>query len=275
MQKMNQIFTVVKLIITIIVVTLAGLLMATVLPIKGNVKVLTVLSGSMEPAIKTGSVVMIRAADSYKANDVITFTPEGRKELVTHRISAVKAINGEKIFITKGDANGEPDMGSVKRSEIQGKVWFSIAYLGYIQNWLRTPVGFVAAVVLPAAILIYGELISIKAQVVGFIKKHKSLIAVVALVATLAINGKTTSAVLFDMDRATGNQIGIATDYGGTLKNLPTADPLQVDLEGEVIDMESEEQIEASDEAGIVNEDTLEEPLEATSEDIIETEPEE
>ena len=51
----------------------------------------TVLSGSMEPGIKTGSIIAVKIAEdktNYKVGDVITFQ-EAEDFLVTHRITEV------------------------------------------------------------------------------------------------------------------------------------------------------------------------------------------
>jgi signal peptidase len=66
---------------------IAVLLIISVLPITGNFKVLTVLSGSMEPNIHTGSVVVVKPTKDYKIGDVITFGPYTKTQTpTTHRI---------------------------------------------------------------------------------------------------------------------------------------------------------------------------------------------
>ena len=56
------------------IATIALLLIISVLPITGNYKVMTVLSGSMEPTIKMGSIVVVKPQENYKIGDIITFT---------------------------------------------------------------------------------------------------------------------------------------------------------------------------------------------------------
>lgn len=134
------------------------LLLATLMPIPGNFKVKIVKSGSMEPTIKTGGIVVIRTSNSYGVGDVITFGPDTKTQVpTTHRI--VKEENG--IFTTKGDANDAPDPSTIRLADIDGKVAFSVPYLGFILNFARQPLGFILLVGIPAALVIFDELMKI------------------------------------------------------------------------------------------------------------------
>jgi signal peptidase len=134
------------------------LLLATRFPIPGNFKVLVVQSGSMEPAIGTGAVVVVKPAAAYYAGDVITFSRGGRNSVpVTHRISAVQGEGQSASFTTKGDANQEADQEPVALRQVLGKVRFSLPYAGYAVAAVRQPVGFAIIVVLPALLVIIDE----------------------------------------------------------------------------------------------------------------------
>ena len=72
--------------------------------------VYTVISGSMEPAIPTGSLVYIKEMEpkDVQVDDVIAFY--GTKDaasIITHRVVENRVLMGE--FITKGDANATKD----------------------------------------------------------------------------------------------------------------------------------------------------------------------
>lgn len=92
-----------------------------------------VQSGSMEPVLKTGSIIFTDETKSIEAGDIVTF----RKwdVLVTHRVLCEK--NGS--YITKGDSNVRRDEGTVSKNQIIGKVckfpWggYCIPYIGYLQ----------------------------------------------------------------------------------------------------------------------------------------------
>ena len=113
-----------------------------------------VQSGSMEPTLKTGSVVITQTLPRYYIGDIVTFSPDGGEQLVTHRIVRMEGQN----FITKGDANEDTDHWEVSPEEVVGKASFSIPFLGYLVDFTKTPKGFVVMVVIPASIIIYEEL---------------------------------------------------------------------------------------------------------------------
>lgn len=111
---------------------------------------LAVLSGSMEPAVSTGDLIVIHRQEHYETGDIITFSDEGA--YTTHRI--VSAEDGE--FYTKGDANSIADGYPVASSEIIGRVILVIPFAGRVILFLRTPGGItcillvgLAAVFLP------------------------------------------------------------------------------------------------------------------------------
>ena len=70
-----------------------------------------VLSGSMEPEVKTGSLVVTRSVDAedIEVGDIITFYPNAAEEnMVTHRVIGI-GHSSSLYFETKGDANEELD----------------------------------------------------------------------------------------------------------------------------------------------------------------------
>jgi signal peptidase len=154
----KKILNVVYGIFLAMLVGLAIMLVASMLPIPGNYRVLSVLSGSMEPAIHTGSVVIVAPASDYKIGEVITFGEISKtKTPTTHRISDIKVVDNKPIYITKGDANNAPDNKEVAQSEVKGKVLFSIPYLGFVLNFVKQPLGFALVIVVPAILIIWEE----------------------------------------------------------------------------------------------------------------------
>jgi signal peptidase len=142
------------------IVLVAVLLIVSVLPITENFRILTVISGSMEPAIKVGSVVVVKPAADYNVGDVVTFGKFGRNSNpITHRITEViLSESGGKLFRTKGDANNGPDQDSISKDKILGKVLFSIPYLGYAVDFAKKPLGFSLIIMVPAAAIIADEI---------------------------------------------------------------------------------------------------------------------
>ena len=102
-----------------------------------------VLSGSMEPAHKTGSLIYVRDVDPMEVeiDDVITFKSGTSETMVTHRVISIEGEGYDKQFITKGDANTEADSQPVPLTNVMGKVAFSIPGLGYVANYIQNPPG--------------------------------------------------------------------------------------------------------------------------------------
>jgi len=139
------------------IVSIALLLVFSAIPIPGNFKTMIVTGGSMEPAIKMGSIVVVKPVEDYKINDVITFQGRGERDFTTHRIVEMRVEGGRPIYITQGDANNAPDMREVRASEVKGKVLFSIPYLGYVIDFAKKPIGFALIIIIPAAVIISDE----------------------------------------------------------------------------------------------------------------------
>ena len=118
-----------------------------------------VQSGSMEPAISTGSVVVIQARERYQVGDVVTFGGnDARSQLpTTHRIIEDRLQDGELIFITQGDANESPDIDPTRPDDIRGAVILDIPYLGFVLDFARQPLGFALLIGLPAAFIVFEE----------------------------------------------------------------------------------------------------------------------
>ena len=149
-----------------VIVFVALLLVVSISPISGNIKTLAVLSGSMEPTIHTGSLIIIKPVSDYIVGDIITFGKNTKIDIpTTHRIAEVKMINGETIYATKGDANNSEDGKDISKKDIIGKVYFSIPYLGYIVNFVKNPMGLLIVIIIPAVVIIYDEILKIKKEV--------------------------------------------------------------------------------------------------------------
>lgn len=156
---MKIISTIFYTIFVALVIGIAGLLLGTMLPIPGSLEIKIVKSGSMEPEIPTGSLVVVKPAASYGKGDIITFGKDTKTDIpTTHRIIA---INPDGSFVTKGDANEEQDQNPAARAEVIGKVIFSIPGAGYVLDFARTKLGFALLIGIPAGLVILEELLTI------------------------------------------------------------------------------------------------------------------
>ena len=95
------------------------------------VKPVAIATGSMEPDIQVGDVVIVGPVDVSKLEigDIIQYQSDGYT--VVHRIAGiVKDADGVSMFVTKGDHNNTEDKEPVYGTNIIGKVLFTIPKLG-------------------------------------------------------------------------------------------------------------------------------------------------
>ena len=120
-----------------------------------GLEVFVVLSGSMEPAYQTGSVIYVKEVDTeeLQAGEVITFYLSG-DTIATHRITQIVEGDGEIAFRTKGDANEVEDGAAVPASQVIGTPVFTIPYLGYLVSYLHSTSGRYAAIAAGAVLLL-------------------------------------------------------------------------------------------------------------------------
>lgn len=145
-----------------LIVVVGLFLLATILPIPGNYEVRTVMSGSMEPVIRTGGVIITKSAPEYHVDDIITFYKSGRDSTpTTHRIVAIQRESAIVFYTTKGDANDVVDGGKVTENEVVGKVVATIPLLGYAVYAAQTKLGFMLFVILPIVLVILSEVFAV------------------------------------------------------------------------------------------------------------------
>lgn len=103
---------------------------------------LTILSGSMAPAMPAGALAVVRPVDATQARvgDVLTYQPGSDDPmLVTHRVTAItRNGRGEVSLTLKGDANNAPDERPVHPDQVRGSVVYSVPYVGWATNRLST-----------------------------------------------------------------------------------------------------------------------------------------
>lgn len=95
-----------------------------------------VLTGSMEPTVPVGSLILIHEQDEYEVGDIVTYAI-GDRTPITHRIIAVQG----DVIETQGDANNSKDP-PFDKSQICGKVVWWAPGLGEMVSSLQSPVVF-------------------------------------------------------------------------------------------------------------------------------------
>lgn len=98
-----------------------------------------VISGSMEPEIPVGSLILVKEIDPYdiETGQVIAFYSNA--SVVTHRVVKNNSFDGK--FVTKGDANADVDLKDVDYSELIGIVEHHYPLLGAIGAYVSTSSG--------------------------------------------------------------------------------------------------------------------------------------
>lgn len=122
-----------------------------------------VLSGSMEPTILTGDIVLIKEAvpENISENDIITFrTGQDADTAVTHRVTEIRVEDGATSFLTRGDANIGQDASEVTMDMLEGKYVGRIGGIGHFAIFLQTPVGLLAFVVTPLCLFIVYDIVA-------------------------------------------------------------------------------------------------------------------
>ena len=88
------------------------------------------------------------------------FSSLDTKSLTTHRVVKIEHEPGPG-FITKGDANNNPDITPVLPDQIVGSVAFNIPYLGILAGFIKTPLGFILFFLIPAVVLLGREILDV------------------------------------------------------------------------------------------------------------------
>lgn len=133
-----------------------GAALAVCLPYALHGRAFVVMSGSMEPAVHTGDVVIVQriAAATARVGDVITFRdPDGTGRLITHRVRSVQRRGGSVDVVTKGDAANGVQRWSAPADGSLGRVRFRLWKLGYALGLVRGRAFHLLLVIAPAVAL--------------------------------------------------------------------------------------------------------------------------
>ena len=151
-----------------VVIIVKGTLHPETPPTVLGVAPMVVLSGSMsgtaEDHIEVGDLIFATAPDraKLKVGDVVSFMDGG--VVVTHRIVAVTADeNGQKQFVTKGDANNTEDP-AIYPEAVIGVYSGRIPRLGDFALFLQKPLGMAVFIGVPVCVFIVGDVIRRRKQ---------------------------------------------------------------------------------------------------------------
>ena len=175
MKKAGKIFSRIMAVISVVIFIFGLTIFVSVLrasagkaPSVFGFSVLQVTSGSMEPEIPVGGIVIVRRVkpDSLKVGDVISFYSNDvdiSGKVNTHRIIEIKqSESGEKIFRTKGDAIEYADTAAVFEIDLVGKMIMNLGSVGgSVFDVLRNPTIILIFIVLPLIFITLGEAVNL------------------------------------------------------------------------------------------------------------------
>ncbi|MDN3016813.1 signal peptidase I [Paenibacillus sp. BSR1-1] len=129
-------------------------------------EIMTVLSGSMEPGIKTGSIIAVKpvsAPTNFKKGDVITFkAADNPNTLITHRIIDVQKVDTTVQYITKGDNNDSKDPSPVTAGNVVAEYkGFTIPIIGKIMAFIQSKTGAIYLLIVPGVLMVLWSVFSI------------------------------------------------------------------------------------------------------------------
>ncbi|NLA12564.1 MAG: signal peptidase I [Firmicutes bacterium] len=140
-------------------------------PAVAGYRICYVMSGSMEPALKVGSAVVVQslAAEEVRPGDIITYRSNNGSTLTTHRVERLDTTSG-LLFYTKGDANKIADPLPVTEQQLVGKVALTVPYLGYLLAYAGTREGLLVLLALAVLIIAGGLIRTYKVEKMQYIR---------------------------------------------------------------------------------------------------------
>lgn len=131
-------------------ITLAALAIFSiffVLAVLGEIGLLIVKSGSMQPYMAPGSLLIFKSATipDIKRGEVVVFRESISSDLlITHRAVDKIFERGGFYIKTKGDTNHRADVMLVGEDQIMGKAAYVVPGAGRMLGFAKTPVGLLA-----------------------------------------------------------------------------------------------------------------------------------
>lgn len=117
-------------------------------------KIFVVLTGSMEPEIAVGDMIIVRDIEPVDVNkeDIITYQSSESNNIITHRVKRI--LSNNKIeFITKGDANKVEDPNVVGSDRLIGKVIGHVPKVGCALRFIQNNAKAVLLIILAISIV--------------------------------------------------------------------------------------------------------------------------
>ncbi|HEU5461924.1 MAG TPA: signal peptidase I [Nitrososphaeraceae archaeon] len=109
-----------------------------------------VSSGSMIPVLNVGDILIVKDGNTFnslKVGDIIVFNrPQGGDRVIVHRIIEISDRFGEKVIVTKGDANDGIIPGTdfpIREKDYIGTLAYTVPKVGLVLKYLNPPVNYI------------------------------------------------------------------------------------------------------------------------------------
>jgi len=157
--------------ISIILIALAVVILLTVVFTKKEdtpnilgYSAFRVLTPSMEPTLPVDTLVVTKSVDpeTIQIDDIITFYSADEEilgQINTHRVIGFEEYEGERIFVTKGDANYFEDDARVYPEYLIGKVVWQSKLWGKLVSLAANPIIFGLFIVVPLLFILVTNIV--------------------------------------------------------------------------------------------------------------------
>ena len=100
--------------------------------------VFTIVSGSMEPNIPVGSLILVTRVEAaqIQIDDIVTYFDQSNTEVVTHRVREISYGEDGYIYTTRGDANNTDDP-PLEYDRVIGRVAYTVSGTAFITGVFR------------------------------------------------------------------------------------------------------------------------------------------
>lgn len=153
-------------VLALILYVMIGVYTIVCIPILARYHPLVVLSGSMEPTYKVGSILYYKETlgKNLKEGDVITYISDNGS-FISHRIVSIK----DDLITTKGDANNVVDAVKTPISNVKGKVAkLNLPFMGY---YIQAVNNHLTIVIIVSIIILVSEFLLSNLEIFGINKK--------------------------------------------------------------------------------------------------------
>lgn len=126
-----------------------------------------VVTGSMQPTLNVGDVILIKGVENQgdiDVGDIVTYkSTQGAfaGSYITHRVVQIVINNGEYQYIMRGDDNPANDTEYINLEKVTGVYIKNIVFIQFLFGVLSNPIIFILIVVVPLLIILMMQVVNV------------------------------------------------------------------------------------------------------------------